>query len=98
MFAPTCVQALCLACPKGYPKGFSSTCGEPNRLCFERDKGQAYGRIVPRQRTASPLRIWFILAVATLYISAQGVEVVRTGKRRWVDTHWFRGNSYFLRA
>lgn len=40
-------------------------------------------------------RLWFILAVATLYVSAQGVEVVRTGKRRWVDTHWFRGNSYF---
>ena len=33
--------------------------------------------------------------MATLYVSAQGVEVVRTGKRRWVDTHWFRGNSYF---
>lgn len=40
-------------------------------------------------------RLWFVLAVATLYVSAQGVEVVRTGKRRWVDTHWFRGNSYF---
>jgi len=25
----------------------------------------------------------------------QGVEVVAAGKRRWVDTHWFRGNSYF---
>ena len=40
-------------------------------------------------------RLWFILAVATLYVSAQGVEVVESGKRRWVDTHWFRGNSYF---
>ncbi|MGV2829783.1 hypothetical protein [Myxosarcina sp. GI1(2024)] len=40
-------------------------------------------------------RLWFILAVATLYVSAQGVEVVDSGKRRWVDTHWFRGNSYF---
>ena len=40
-------------------------------------------------------RLWFILSVATLYVSAQGVEVVRTGKRRWVDSHWFRGNSYF---
>ena len=39
--------------------------------------------------------LWFILAVATLYVSAQGVEVVNNGKRRWVDTHWFRGNSYF---
>ncbi|WP_250565111.1 transposase [Adonisia turfae] len=40
-------------------------------------------------------RLWFILAVATLYVTAQGVEVVETGKRRWIDTHWFRGNSYF---
>ena len=40
-------------------------------------------------------RLWFILAVATLYVSAQGVEVVDSGQRRWVDTHWFRGNSYF---
>ncbi|MDJ0573173.1 MAG: hypothetical protein QNJ53_29620 [Pleurocapsa sp. MO_192.B19] len=43
-------------------------------------------------------RLWFILSVATLYLSAQGVQVVDSGKRRWVDTHWFRGNSYFLRA
>ena len=36
-------------------------------------------------------RLWFILAVVTLYIISQGVEVVDSGKRRWVDTHWFRG-------
>jgi hypothetical protein len=29
----------------------------------------------------------------TLYL-AQGTEVVKQGKRRWVDAHWFRGNSY----
>ena len=40
-------------------------------------------------------RLWFLLAVATLYVTAQGVEVVNDGKRRWVDPHWFRGNSYF---
>ena len=40
-------------------------------------------------------RLWFVLSVATLYVTAQGVDVVHTGKRRWVDTHWFRGNSYF---
>jgi hypothetical protein len=40
-------------------------------------------------------RLWFILAIATLYVTAQGVAVVAVGKRRWVDTHWFRGNSYF---
>ena len=40
-------------------------------------------------------RLWFILALATLYVTAQGNQVVATGKRRWVDPHWFRGNSYF---
>lgn len=40
-------------------------------------------------------RLCFLLAVATLYVTAQGVEVVASGKRRWVDPHWFRGNSYF---
>lgn len=40
-------------------------------------------------------RLWFILAVATLYVTAQGLEVVHSGRRRWIDTHWFRGNSYF---
>jgi hypothetical protein len=47
-------------------------------------------------RSVSALsRLWFLLAVATLYVTAQGVEVVAAGKRRWVDPHWFRGNSYF---
>ncbi len=40
-------------------------------------------------------RLWFILALATLYVSAQGVDVVDSGNRQKVDTHWFRGNSYF---
>lgn len=40
-------------------------------------------------------RLWFILALATLYVTAQGVEVVQAGRRRWIDTHWDRGNSYF---
>lgn len=40
-------------------------------------------------------RLCFVLALATLYVTAQGVAVVAQGKRRWVDTHWFRGNSYF---
>jgi hypothetical protein len=39
--------------------------------------------------------LWFLLAVAPLYVTAQGVEVVATGKRRWGAPHWFRGNSYF---
>lgn len=40
-------------------------------------------------------RLCFLLAIATLYVTAQGVELVESGKRRWIDTHWFRGNSYF---
>lgn len=40
-------------------------------------------------------RLLFILALATLYVTAQGIAVVESGRRRWVDTHWFRGNSYF---
>ena len=40
-------------------------------------------------------RLWFILAVATLFVTAQGLEVVKQQHRRWVDPHWFRGNSYF---
>jgi len=39
------------------------------------------------------ISLTFILAIATLYVTAQGVAVVAAGKRRWVDTHWFRGNS-----
>ena len=40
-------------------------------------------------------RLWFILALATLYVTAQGLTVVNEKRRRWVDSHWFRGNSYF---
>lgn len=36
----------------------------------------------------------FVLAVATLYLVAQGTQVVMAHKRRWVDPHWLRGNSY----
>ena len=39
-------------------------------------------------------RLCLVLAVATLFLVCQGTEVVETGKRRWVDAHWFRGNSY----
>lgn len=39
-------------------------------------------------------RLCFVLAMVTLYLVAQGVEVVAQGKRRWVDPHWFRGSSY----
>lgn len=40
-------------------------------------------------------RLFLILAIATLYFTSVGVGVVRAKLRRWVDTHWERGMSYF---
>ncbi len=46
-------------------------------------------------RSADALsKLCFVLAMTTLYLVSQGVEVVRQGKRRFVDPHWFRGSSY----
>jgi hypothetical protein len=46
-------------------------------------------------RSASVLnRLCFALAVATLFLTAQGEKVVESGKRRYVDPHWFRELSY----
>ena len=39
-------------------------------------------------------RLCFVLAVTTLYLTAQGIDVVEAGLRQQVDVHWFRGNSY----
>jgi hypothetical protein len=44
--------------------------------------------------TSALSRLCFVMAVATLLLTVQGYQVVRTGKRRWVDAHWQRGNSY----
>ena len=40
-------------------------------------------------------RLFLVLAIATLHFTSVGVEVVNQQKRRWVDTHWDRGLSYF---
>lgn len=46
-------------------------------------------------RSAKALeRLCLVLALTTLYLVSQGTEVVTQGKRRWVDPHWFRGQSY----
>jgi hypothetical protein len=46
-------------------------------------------------RSAEALtRLGFVLAITTLYLVAQGTEVVKQDQRRWVDPHWFRGHSY----
>jgi len=47
-------------------------------------------------RSAEALsRLCFLLAMTTLYLVSQGTIVVEQGKRRMIDPHWFRGNSYF---
>jgi hypothetical protein len=38
-------------------------------------------------------RLCCVLAITTLYLVAQGTEVVKQGTRRWVDVHGFRGQS-----
>lgn len=39
-------------------------------------------------------RLCFVLALTTLYLVSVGTEMVQQEKRRLVDPHWFRGNSY----
>jgi hypothetical protein len=46
-------------------------------------------------RSAKALeRLCCVRAITTLSLVARGTEVVTQGKRRWVDAHWFRGQSY----
>ena len=62
---------------------------------FLDDKSNGFQLEASLLRSAKALtRLCFVLAVATLFLVCQDVEVQRLGKRRWVDPHWFRGNSY----
>jgi len=62
---------------------------------FLDDKSNGFQLESSKVRSAKGLeRLCMVLAVATLYLVSQGVEVVNKGKRRWVDPHWFRGSSY----
>lgn len=62
---------------------------------FLDDKSNGFQLESSRVRDAKAVeRLWLVLAVATLYLVAQGTQVVATHKRRWVDPHWLRGNSY----
>jgi hypothetical protein len=40
-------------------------------------------------------RLCFVLAVAALYLTAQGLAVVDADQQQQVDVHWLRGNSFF---
>jgi len=62
---------------------------------FLDDKSNGFQLESSKIRSAEGLeRLCMVIAVATLYLVSQGVEVVRKGKRRLVDPHWFRGISY----
>lgn len=62
---------------------------------FLDDKSNGFQLESSRIRSARMLsRLCLVLAIATLYLSAVGTEVVESGQRRIVDPHWFRGSSY----
>ena len=56
-----------------------------NRLAISARRSAAMRRLAAPALT----RLCLALALTTLYLVAQGVEVVQQGKRRWVDPHWF---------
>ena len=62
---------------------------------FWDDKSNGFQLESSMIRSAPALtRLCLVLAMTTLYLVSQGVEVVKQGKRRWVDPHWFRDQSY----
>lgn len=62
---------------------------------FLDDKSNGFQLEDSKMRSAGELeRLFFVIAVATLYLVSQGVEVVSKDKRRYLDPHWFRGSSY----
>lgn len=62
---------------------------------FLDDKSNGFGLERSQVRDAQMLeRLCFVLSVATLYLTAQGIDVVETGNQQQVDVHWLRGNSY----
>ena len=56
---------------------------------FLDDKSNGFQRESSLVREADALtRLCFVVAVATLYLVAQGTPVVAAQNRRWVDPHW----------
>ena len=62
---------------------------------FLDDKSNGFQLESSRLRSAPALeRVGLVLALTTLFLVAQGTQVVAQGQRRRVDPHWFRGDSY----
>jgi hypothetical protein len=62
---------------------------------FKDDKSGAFELETSKIRDANALtRLYTVIAIATLFLVSQGVDVVKKGIRREVDPHWKRGLSY----
>lgn len=62
---------------------------------FLDEKSNGFQLESSRLRDALALeRLFLVIAVATLYLTTQGTQVVASGRRKWVDPHWQRGMSY----
>jgi len=59
------------------------------------DKSNGFDLESSRLRSAPALsRLCLVMALTTLFLTAQGLAVANSGYRRLVDPHWFRGLSY----
>ncbi len=100
---------LALAKPQGIGETWFIVSDEPTSLAtfeeyglrfdieenFLDDKSNGFHLTESQIRSTEALeRLLFVLAIATLFLVSQGVAVVESGKRRWVDPHWHRGSSY----
>jgi hypothetical protein len=62
---------------------------------FLDDKSSGFHLEDSKLRSAPALsRLCLVLAMTTLFLTAQGVEVVTSGQRRLIDPHWSRDASY----
>jgi hypothetical protein len=62
---------------------------------FLDDKSNGFDLESSRLRSAPAIsRLCLVIALTTLFLTAQGLSVVDSGYRRLVDPHWFRGLSY----
>jgi hypothetical protein len=62
---------------------------------FKDDKSGLFALESSKFRDAKAItRLYAVIAIATLFLVSQGVEVVKKGIRREIDPHWQRGLSY----
>lgn len=62
---------------------------------FLDDKSNGFDLESSRLRSAPAIsRLCLVLAMTTIFLTAQGLAAVNSEYRRFVDPHWFRGLSY----